>query len=87
MEHGFICILPRGRKLFATITGEPFYIYPPHGLRPAGYVVEVGARISAEDKQAVEKWQADPANDCLRARGDIRYQAASQFTAKPIYSF
>ncbi len=80
-----VCNLPRGRELHADIGGNPFVVYPPYGLRPAGRCAEVLSHIDHGDRQAVETWERDPNNDCLRARGDKRWQAACAFTEHPTW--
>lgn len=80
-----ICDLPSGRKLHADNRGAPFYVCPPTGLRPAGYCADVLSHVNAADRDAVNAWQADPGNDCLRARGDLRWLAACAFTQRPVW--
>ena len=77
-----VCDLPRGRELHADMDGNPFVVYPPSGLRPAGWCAEVMPYVDFADRNAVEAWERQPDNDCLRARGDQRWQAACAFTAR-----
>ena len=80
-----ICKLTHGIELHADFFGNPFYVYPPSGLRPAGYCGEVLSHVEKEDSKIVTNWQKDPQNDCLRARGDARWQAACIFTSLPVW--
>ena len=80
-----VCDLPSGDQLHADCYGRPFYLCPPRGLRPAGYVAEVLSSVDYADFWAVDAWQRNPFNDCLRARGDIRWQAACSFTQRNVW--
>ncbi len=72
-----VCDLTNGFELHADNIGNPFLMYPhATGLRPAGFCSEVVAAPHPEWAAIIDKWQADPGNDCLRARGDLRWQAA-----------
>lgn len=73
-----VCDLPgTGFELHTSVFGCPFYI------GKSGRALEVNKQFADyQDIQTVEAWQRLPENDCLRARGDIRYQAASAFAQR-----
>ena len=74
-----VCNLTNGVELHADIHGHPYYQYRTH-------VGECSSHISREWHDLVEQWQSDPANDCLRARGDARWQAAAAFVSRPVWT-
>jgi len=80
-----VCDLPHGRELHADVFGTPYISNPPAGLRVAGWISEVLSYVNRHDKDAVNRWQADPNNDSLRARGDPRWQAACSFTQRKVW--
>lgn len=73
-----VCELPDKRVLFCSVFGTPFI-----KREDGSYTGMPLTGIRKTDKEAIEKWQLD--NDCLRARGDIRYQAASRACQLNIY--
>jgi hypothetical protein len=66
-----ICDLTHGIELRASCFGRPFLAYKTHcgDLVPAD---------RPEWAKIIEDWQSDPSNDCLRARGDMRWVAACE---------
>ena len=72
-----VCVLDEQHaiELHADIFGNPYYQYRTH-------VGEVASHIPKEWKERVDKWQRSPHNDCLRARGDVRWQAACQYVTR-----
>lgn len=75
-----VCDLNNGFELHANNIGHPYLSYPhPTGMRPAGFTISVVSFSDPENVALVEKWQADPNHDSLRARGDPRWQAACAF--------
>jgi hypothetical protein len=68
-----ICDLRDGWSLHARADGVPYRV-SPFGRE---WVVTRDDFYKEENVRRVEAWMADPNNDCLRARGDARWQAAS----------
>jgi hypothetical protein len=66
-----VCDLTGGDFLGASRFGAPLVHYAS-----SGRVIEVTAG-KAEWVPIIKAWQADPANHALRARDDVRWQAAS----------
>jgi len=80
-----VCALNSKTDLHADHAGNPFTVHAGQGLRPAGWCGELWSFIAVHGGrkvwERVEEWMADPASDCLRARGDIRWQAACRAQA------
>lgn len=64
-----VCDLTNGIELHADIFGGPWLQYKTH----TGELMQFPR---PEWAQIIEAWQNDPSNDCLRARGDLRWSAA-----------
>ena len=73
-----ICNLFNDIELHCSIHGEPFYY-------KKGKTWEICDYIAQDDKIKVNDWQSLSENDCLRARGDIRWIASCDFTSRPHY--
>ena len=76
-----VCVLNNEHhiELHADVFGNPFYQYRTH-------IGEVSAHIPQEWKDKVDAWQRNSENDCLRARGDARWQAACQYVQRTTYN-
>lgn len=77
-----VCDLSNGIKLYTDNRGKPFLVLPPAGMRPAGSTCELVLADRPDWAAIIEKWQADPANDVLRARGDKRWLAACEAASR-----
>lgn len=74
-----ICdLVPGAIELHTDGADRPHYHFPMLMV-----TVRVGRLILPEHRNAVERWQADPEQDALRARGDPRWGASCRFTATP----
>jgi hypothetical protein len=81
MKYGYILTLPDGWALCGSVTGNPFLSPTPEiqDKSPSFLVCrDFPVRPNPEYSQAINRWQANPDNDCLRARGDYRWRAACQ---------
>lgn len=86
-----VCDLPRGRELHTTIDGNPFITCPPRGLRPAGYVLEVGDHVDYQDLMTVDSWlrQANHKlfhdDDPMLIATNEQFNAAISFAIRPAW--